>query len=132
MALLAVRVYLRGYGGMSPSSTSFFDLLSVTPDDGFEVRASDNPRRSALLTLVEVAADDCLGAEEPSEEFAARISSALMRASAWLSDDREQGLVQWRKQGNTADVFVDGWSDQNQLYLEFPPEFLLACGRLGL
>ena len=31
-----------------------------------------------------------------------------------------------------ADVFIGGWMNCDQFDLTLPPEFLLACGRLGL
>jgi hypothetical protein len=132
MALLSTQVFLRGYGGEPPTGIEFFELLKVKADDGFKTLPSVRPWQAALLTLVEVAVDDCLGAPEPSEEFAARIDAQLKCAAKWLMSEREQGIRAWRNTGRKADIFVGGWLEEDQFDFIFPPEFLLACGQLGL
>jgi hypothetical protein len=132
MALISTRVFLRGHGGEPPSENAFFEQIDVQPRDGFKTLPSDSPWKAALITLVEVAIDDCLNAQEPHDEFAARIDAGLKRAAQWLMDGREQLLERWRAGGQKADIFVSGWLEEDQFDLVFRPEFLLACGRLGL
>src|SRR5436309_946989 len=131
MSLVFTQVSLRGHGGEPPTGNLFFDLLGVQASDGFKAHPSDSAWRAALLNLVDVAIDDCLDAPEPSGEFAARICAGLKRAAEWLSDGREHGFSAWRQAGHKADIFVGGWLEENQFDFLFPPEFLLACGRLG-
>lgn len=132
MALLSTRVLLRGHGGERATGTMFFDLLGLRSDGEFKLSPSDTPWRAALITLVEVAIDDCLNTPEPREEFEARITAGLKRAAEWLSAGCEAGLTSWRQGGRKADIFVGGWMEEDQFDFEFPPEFMLACGRLAL
>lgn len=37
-----------------------------------------------------------------------------------------------RAAGRDADVSVSGWVERDQFELDLPPEFLRACGALGL
>src|SRR4051812_15641634 len=67
-----------------------------------------------------------------SEAFAGALHDGLVSAAAWLA--RQHGTVfkELRAAGRVTDVFVDGWMTQSQFNLELPPEFLIACGALGL
>ncbi len=132
MVLVSTSVFLRGHGGECPTGTSFFELMDVRAGDGFKLLPSDSPWQAALITLVEVAIEDCLKAAEPWEEFAVRINSGLKNAAKWLLSGRDQRLAAWRQSGRMADVVIGGWLEDNQFDFVFPPEFLLACGSLGL
>jgi hypothetical protein len=54
--------------------------------------------------------------------FAALLSTHVSRES----------LDRFRATGVEMNVLVNPWIDNDQIDLEFPPEFLLEIGRLGL
>jgi hypothetical protein len=132
MALDWARVSLRGHGGAEPTGTALFEVLGLRPEDGLDSHPSDSAWKSANITLVEVARDDCQEADEPTEEFARRLDEGLRRAAAWIEMRPPGAFDRWRETGRRADVFVGGWQDGDQFDFSFPPEFLLACGRAGL
>jgi hypothetical protein len=127
MSLDWVRFSLRGYGEVMPTGPQFFKLIGVTPADGFDLSQSD-----AGVELLMVDMEECRGFEEPFEEFVARVDRGLKRIAGWLAARPPAAFDEWRAAGNTADIFIDGWLNDDQFDLTFPPEFLLACGRLGL
>jgi hypothetical protein len=132
MSLDWVRVTLRGYGGETPTGDTFFAQLGLQPDAGFVSRTSGSPWQAASLTLVEVTFQDVEGAEEPHEEFAARMERGLMRAAEWLMSRPEEAFDGWRAAGRKVDIFIGGWLNDQQFDLDLPAAFLLACGRAGL
>ena len=132
MSLDWIRVSLRGYGGEAPTGRAFFDLLELDDKCGMPLLPGDSPGQAALVELLEVAMQDLTQFNEPSEEFAARVRRGLQQAAKWLDSVPSGALDRWRAEGLTADVFVGGWLDNEQFDLNFPSEFLLACGRLGL
>lgn len=132
MGLEWVQVSLRGHGGSEPVGTSFFETLGLADDDGFARTPGDSPWKVAIVSLLDVEMKHCLEAEEPSEEFAVRVARGLHRAAQWLSTLSPEKMNRWRESHHQADIFVGGWLDNDQFDLVLPPEFLLACGRLGL
>jgi hypothetical protein len=132
MAVEWFRVSLRGYGGPEPTGTRFFESIGASAAGEVVLDPSDSPWKAALVGLLLVDMEDCRGAAEPSEEFAARTDAGLRRVAGWLASLPVTGFAEWRASGRTADVFVGGWMDSDQFDLTFPPEFLYECGRLGL
>jgi hypothetical protein len=132
MPLDWVEVSLRGHGGAKPTGTTFFELIGVKPRDRLERTPSDEPWQSAVVQLLLVDRKPFHKKAEPDEAFHAEVRRGLVRAARWLDARRAEGFDEWRKGRKTADVFVGGWLDGDQLDLAFPPAFLLACGRLGL
>jgi hypothetical protein len=127
-----IRFSLRGWGGPETSGTQFFELVGWAPAAGFEARPSNSPWQTALVHLFALSIGECQHGTERYEEFAARTTSGLKRAAEWLNSLSPAGFGEWRALGMAADIFIGGWMNCDQFDLTLPPEFLLACGRLGL
>lgn len=67
-----------------------------------------------------------------SEAFAAAVRDGLIRAALWLERQPVQVFEDLRAAGCVTDIFVGGWMRDDQFDLDLPPEFLRACGALGL
>ena len=131
MSLESIFVSLRGTAGKSEPGTLFFDLLSVSPADGFKLSPSDNPHKAARLVVLELERG-----HHPqrlsSEQCAEQIKSQFLRAAEWLSSRPSKTFENCRAQGFDLDVFISLWIENDQVDLDVPPEFLLACGQAGL
>src|SRR5262249_34189420 len=101
-------------------------------ETGFHSHPSNSLYRAATIELFAVSMDECLSAAEPTEEFVVRIDAGLKRAAEWLDTLDPTTFAEWRTAGKTTDIFIGGWMNCDQFDLTLPPEFLLACGRLGL
>jgi hypothetical protein len=113
----------------------FLDRLAIAPEDPVEV--TDGPG-SASVRLLAVERQDfdhvdtTVDAGARSEAFAKFVRDGLLNAAAWLGRQDSRIFADLRAAGRKTDVFVDGWIDQDQFDLDLPPEFLKACGALGL
>jgi hypothetical protein len=132
MSLEWIRVSLRGTAGARATGNVLFELLALTPADGFAISPSDSVWKAARIVLVEVAAEDVKDTEEPSETFSARIREGLLRAAEWLNSRPPGAFDRCRAEGFKLDLFIGDWLDGEQFDLDLPAEFLLACGRVGL
>jgi hypothetical protein len=94
-------------------SVSHVQLLSVSREDFADVDTTEDA-----------------GAQ--SEAFAAAIREGLIRAGEWLNRQPVEVFEELRAAGCATDVFVGGWMTDDQFDLDLPPEFLQACGALGL
>src|SRR5215467_12166978 len=65
----------------------------------------------------------------PTEAFFAAIIDAFRAAGQFLDRRSPQVLSAMRDAGLSLRIFVDIRMDQDQFEVEFPPEFLSACGR---
>ena len=122
----------RGHPILSPE---FIDRLSIAPGDPVAVEGGPGVPRVRLLSVsmedfaqVDTSAD--AGAQ--SEAFAAAVHVGLLRAARWLDRQPAGVFEELRAAGRVTDVFVGGWITQDQFDLDLPPEFLRACGALGL
>jgi hypothetical protein len=132
MSVQWIRFSLRGHGGPEPTGVQFFELVGWTPGTGFESHPSNSPWRAALISLFAISIEECQPGTERYEEFAARIAVGLEQATRWLVSLSPAAFEEWRATGKKADIFIGGWITDDQFELTLPPEFLLACGRLGL
>jgi hypothetical protein len=66
------------------------------------------------------------------EAFAVAIREGLIRAAEWLERQPLDVFKDLRSAGLVTDIFVGGWITGDQFDLDLPPEFLRACGALGL
>jgi hypothetical protein len=112
----------------------FLDRLSIAPGDPAVADGPGVPRVRLLSVFrddfanVDVTAD----AGARSEAFDAAVREGLVRAAEWLAHQPPAVFEDLRKAGHKTDVFIGGWIDQDQFDLNLPPEFLRACGTLGL
>jgi hypothetical protein len=127
-----IRVTLRGYGGEPPTGHSFFSRLGTEHPAELTLSPSARHWQAARVEMFTVDMHELQGLAEPYEEFSARVRQGFLRAATWLNSCEPSGIEQWREEGRKADIFVGGWLANEQLDLEFPAEFLVACGRLGL
>ena len=67
-----------------------------------------------------------------SEAFHQGVIEAFRVAGRFLDRRRPEITESLRASGLSLRLFVDVRMDQDQMELEFPPEFLAACGRHGL
>ena len=115
--------------------SEFLDRLLITPGDPVVEEVGPGVPRVRLLSVamedfahVDVTAD--AGARVGA--FAAAVHDGLVRAAEWLAGQPTAVLEGLRAAGRMTDVFVGGWVTQDQFDLDLPPEFLTACGGLGL
>jgi hypothetical protein len=132
-----LNVSLRAWdpGDRDIKPAEFLDRLLIAPGDPVaRVEGPGNPR----VLLASVAREDfahvdvTTDAGARSEAFAAAVHDELVLAAEWLARQPPPLFAELRAAGRRTDVFVGGWIDQDQFDLEFPPEFLQACGALGL
>ena len=121
--------------GEAIAPAEFLDRLSIEPGDPAVVQDGPGVARVGLLSVsmedfAQVDTSQDAGAR--SEAFAAAVQEGLMDAAKWLARQPAIVFEELRAAGHGADVFVGGWIDQDQFDLNLPPEFLRACGALGL
>jgi hypothetical protein len=129
-------VCLRAWGrGRKVASPEFLDRLLITPTDPVSVEEGPGCPRVRLLAValndfahVDTTAD--AGAQ--SEAYIAAVHDGLVQAAAWLGRQPHAVFEELRAAGVTTDIFVGAWISQDQFDLHLPPEFLRACGMLGL
>jgi hypothetical protein len=121
--------------GRKVAPAEFLDWLRIAPSDPAAVEEGPGAPRVRLLAVamkdfdeVDITAD----AGARSEAFAVAVHDGLVRAAAWLARQPAAVFEELRAAGRVTDVFVGGWISQDQFDLELPPEFLRACGALGL
>lgn len=113
----------------------FLDSLVITPGDPVVVENGPGvPRVRVLSVSMEDFAnvDTTQDAGAQTEAFAAATHEGLVRAANWLSRQPPNVFVDLRATGHVTDLFVSGWMTDDQFDLDLPPEFLRACGVLGL
>jgi hypothetical protein len=67
-----------------------------------------------------------------SEAFFSAAGEAFRSAARFLERRPPQVTAQFRTAGLNCRLFVEVRMDQDQMELEFPPEFMVACARHGL
>jgi hypothetical protein len=115
--------------GKRVPAAAFLDKLVIAPGDPARREKGPGDPRVELLSL---AAEDLAEAEEPSEAFAAALLQGLQRAARWLAKQPPDLFRGLREAGFVTDVFIGAWINSDQMDLDLPPEFLRACGKLGL
>ena len=115
--------------GDQPPAASFFHNLVIQPGD--PIKKGEGPG-VPRVELVSLALPDFSEAEEPEEAFVEALNAALLRGAEWLARQSPEVFESWRAAGFITDLFIGAWIEEDQLDLDLPPEFLTACGRLGL
>ncbi len=121
--------------GQRIEPAEFIDRLSIVAGDPAVVLAGPG---SARIQFLAVALDDfahidrSADAGAQTEAFAAAVRDGLIRAAAWLARQSAGVFEELRAAGRMTDIFVGGWMTDDQFDLDLPPEFLAACGALGL
>jgi hypothetical protein len=117
-------------------TSEFVARLSIAPGDPVVVEENRPgvPRVRLLAVGVEDFAhlDTSADAGARSEAFDAAVHDGLVRAAEWLTGQPAAVFEELRAAGRVTDVFVGGWVSQDQFDLDLPPQFLQACGALGL
>jgi hypothetical protein len=123
------------HSGDRKVAASLLDRINIMPGDAAVVEDGPGVPRVRLLRVsmedfahVDTTAD--AGAQ--SEAFAAAVRAGLIRAAEWLSRQPLELFKELRAAGCLTDVFVGSWMTDDQFDLDLPPEFLRACGALGL
>ncbi len=121
--------------GTPVADTDFLDRLMFDPAD--TARAEHRPRITCVCLLslsmdefADVDTSEDAGAQ--SQAFAGALHDRLVSAATWLARQPATVFKDLRSTGCVTDIFVGGWITQDQFDLELPPEFLQACGALGL
>ena len=132
MAVETIQICLRAWAEGEITGVNFFNLLGLTPDDGWEGVAGTHISQAALIYFVDEGIASHQGSPEPSESLSSKIERQLLEAAEWLLSRGAGVFDRCRESGLRTDVFVGGWIDQDQFDLRLPAPFLLACGRAGL
>jgi hypothetical protein len=122
-------------GGTPVQAADFLDRLIVDPGDTARIEDGPGVPRVRLLSLSMEDFGDVDTSKEAgakSEAFAGALHDGLASAAEWLTRQRATVFEELRAAGRVTDVFVGGWITQDQFDLDLPPEFLRACGALGL
>jgi hypothetical protein len=121
--------------GHEIAPAEFLDRLLISPDDPVAVEYGPGVPRVRLLSVAKedfAEVDTTTDAGARSEAFAATLRDGLVRAADWLDRQPPGVFLELRTAGRVTDVFISGWIEQDQFDLDLPPEFLRACGALGL
>ena len=96
------------------------------------VIADGAPWASGRVLLAQVERHQFRELEEPDEPMADAIASSFRSAAEWMRALDPNSLTALRERGFKIDVFCEIHTDNGQVELAFPPEFLRECGRCGL
>lgn len=120
------------------AAAEFLDPLDIQPGEAEATRADAGPWASGMVYLAVVRysafahVDKSADAGAQSEAFHAAVVEAFRVAGRFLDLRPPEVTATMRAVGLSLRLFVDVRMDQDQMELEFPPEFLAACGRHGL
>jgi hypothetical protein len=121
--------------GLGVTSGEFLTPLDIQPGEVEMTRADGGAWESGMVYFAVVRysafshVDTSADAGAQSEAFFAGIVEAFRAAGRFL-DRRQPDVLDWmRAVGLSLRLFIDVRMDHDQMELEFPPEFLAACGR---
>jgi hypothetical protein len=121
--------------GDKRASADFLDRLLIGPGDSVTVEYGPGVPRVRLLTVAMkdfAEVDTTADAGARVEAFSAAVRDGLMLSAVWLARQPIAVFRELREAGRITDVFIGGWVTRDQFDLELPPDFLSACGMLGL
>jgi hypothetical protein len=116
-------------------AAKLLDGVKIAPGDPAVVEDGPGGPRIRLfnVSMEDFAhVDTTKDASAQSEAFAAAIHDGLIRAAQWLGRQPVEVFEGLRAAGWVTDIFVGSWMTDDQFDLDLPPEFLRACGALGL
>lgn len=120
------------------TAREFVEPLEIHEGEAEAVRADGGEWASGMVYLSVVrpsdfaGVDDSVDAVAPTEAFDAGVIDAFRDAAGFLDRRPPEVTARLRACGLSLRLFVEVRMDQDQMELEFPPEFLAACGRHGL
>lgn len=100
--------------------------------------ATGAPWRSGMLTLAVIRyedferVDDATDAGAASSAFLADLMAKFREAARFLERRTPEMTAALRASGMSLRIFVEVRMNEDQMDIEFPPEFLAACGRHSL
>lgn len=124
--------------GRGVMSAEFLAPLAIRPGEVEATRADGGAWASGMVYFAVVRYSDfdhidkTADAGAQSEAFFARVVEAFRVAGRFLDQRPPEVTEAMREAGLSLRIFVEVRMDQDQMELEFPPEFLNACGRHGL
>ena len=124
--------------GQEVTTADFLAPLKIKRGEVEATRADGGQWASGLLCFAVARqsafshVDNSADAGAQSEAFHAAIVDAFRGAGRFLDKRSPAITAGMRAAGLSVRVFIDIRMDQDQMELEFPPEFLSACGRHGL
>jgi hypothetical protein len=124
--------------GREVTTEEFLSPLNLQPGEVEATRADGGEWASGMVYFATVRysafdhVDTSADAGAQSEAFFAGIIQAFRVAAQVLDRRQPDVLIAMRAAGLSLQIFVEVRMDQDQMELEFPPEFLSACGRHGL
>jgi hypothetical protein len=124
--------------GGEVTTADFLLPLNLQPGEVEAVRASGGEWSSGMVVFAVVRysefehVDTSADAGAQCEAFFAATVQAFRTAADVLDRRSPEVLAGMRAAGLSLRIFVEVRMDQDQMELEFPPEFLSACARHGL
>ena len=138
MSLYSIGVALRAWRrGETIRKDEYLKWVHLA-DAGYEIRGWDEPHRSVtveICTFEHGCSFEHGSFDGPAwlPQLHVAVRKSLLGFAALLSTRvSREDLDRFRATGVEMDVLVNPWIDNDQIDLEFPPEFLLELGRLGL
>jgi hypothetical protein len=124
--------------GRGVTTAEFLAPLNIRTDEVDAVRADGGSWGSGMFYLAVVRfsgfahIDTAADAGAQSEAFYAGVVEGFRNAGRFLDRRPPEVTAAMRAAGLSLRLFVDVRMDDDQMELEFPPEFLAACSRHGL
>jgi hypothetical protein len=124
--------------GAGVTSDEFLTPLKIQPGEVEHTSADGGAWTSGMVyfAVIRLSAfvyvDTTADAGAQSEAFHAGIVEAFRQAGQFLDRRAPEVTREMRGNGLALRLFIEVRMDQDQMELEFPPEFLSACGRHGL
>lgn len=124
--------------GLGVASAEFLGPLGIQSGEVEGTRAERGPWASGMVYLAVVRysafdhVDTTTDAGAQSEAFATGVVEGFRAAGRFLDRRPTEALAVIRAAGVSLRLFIEVRMNQDQMELNFPPEFLAACGRHGL
>jgi hypothetical protein len=125
---LSLTLQVWRYVGGPPLPDEFLNRLVLDPEDSVRKQRSPNPR----VDLMSIEIGEFGETDEPTEAFVTELESRLTKIAHWLEKQRVEVFQSLREKGFFTNLLFTGWIDCDQIDLDLPPAFLVACGKLGL
>jgi hypothetical protein len=111
----------------------FIGRLAIPDTDHYEtLRPQPGVRKTVVIRFLSLSTDELPQSTEILEDFSKRLTVAFGEIAEWLAARPASVFEEFRKSGLQLMFLMNLWIDDNQLDLALPPEFLAACGRLGI
>lgn len=124
--------------GRGVTTGEFIAPLEIRPGEVEGIRADAGEWAAGMVYFAVVRsssfahADTMTDAGAQSEAFFAGVVEAFRAAGRFLDRRSPEVTAAMRLAGLSLRLFVEPRMDQDQMELEFPPDFLAACSRHGL